>query len=322
MFHQFKFLGAVLTLSGLQPFRCSGVSESDKFWNYFYVNALTFGSIVQFFVEGRSNESSFSRIVNRAQRDTVLGLEIWLLFQTLASLWIIRNSCLLYWEKHEKLLAKLENLCLLFGFHWHLIRWKYYLILMFLIATKAISVVIYFIELTEVSVLLMMCSITFNGFTILTSMIESCIVINILGVLFSYINNAETSEVMFNRYAVVLLEMMDEVNNSYGFIFLLGITHQFTWLMVVLYKNWIFPEEMALFRNQYLRCLNRMVISPTIVILLDFMFTCHRTSQQVIKLRNFVLISIKLMSQISSNHQKKIFHSGSVCCREWTRYIF
>lgn len=282
MFHQFKFFGVVLTLSGLQPLRYSGVSESDKFWNYLYVNALTFGSIVQFFVEGFSNESSFSRIVNRAQRDTVLGLEIWLLFQTLASLWIMRNSCLLYWEKHEQLLAKLENLCLLFGYNLHHMRWKYYSIVTFLIVTKAISVIIYIVELPEVSVLLMMLSITFNGFTILTSMIETSIVINTLGVLFSHINNAKTSEVMFNRYAVVLLEMMDEVNHLYGLIFLLGVTHQFTWLMVVLYKNWIFPEEMALFRNEYLRCLNRIVISPTIVILLDFMFTCHRTSQQVI----------------------------------------
>lgn len=291
---QFRFLYSMMKFTGINSRSPGNNSKRDKLFNHGYRNLLTVVCFVQVLV----GNGTFERVVHRAEQFTVIGLEFFLICQTLTCLLILRNYYLIYSKEHQRLLAKLGNLCQLFNCNVSRIRLKTYLSIVLAVVPKLLIVVPYYLVLRDLIAIFMVLTLIFNTFSITVCVIESTFVIGILGGLFDNLDKEYIDDATRYDYSITLLETIDEINEFYGIVFLLVCVQKLSWITVVVYKYWIYPKEMIFFQGVVMQQLSRMAWSTTFIALLDLVFTCQRTISKVCRLLiagKFVTIAIDVI---------------------------
>lgn len=277
---QFRILYSTMVFTGVYSFWTGNICMLHKMVNYGYRNLLTAIAGVHLIVES-CTDCNFARVVNCAEQLTVIGVEFFIEYQTLLYLFILRNYYLYYAREHQRLLSKLGYMCRIFNVNVPKLRYKYCLYVGLIIIPKSLLVFLYYTVLQDIMAMLMEWTLVFNTFSTSVCVIESSFVVSTLGSLFDQLAEANFDEASRHHYSITLLEMIDEINDFYGLIFLLTSIQQLSWMTVLVYKYWIFPTEMILFRDKFLQKLSKLAWSTTCFALIELVFTCQRTISKV-----------------------------------------
>lgn len=249
-------------------------------FNYGYRNVLTAIAVVHVILESCAN-CSFGRVLNFAEQITVIGVEFFIEYQTLLYLFILRNYYVFYGSEHHRLLSKLGYLCRIFNVNSPKLRYKYYFYIGLIIIPKFLLVLPYYQVLQDIMAVFMEGTLVFNTFSISICVIESSFIISILGSLFDQLQRADFNDTIRYKYSITLLELIDEINDFYGLIFLLVCVQQLSWMTVLVYKYWLYPSEMILFQDKYLQMLSKLSWSTTCFALIDLVYTSQSTISKV-----------------------------------------
>lgn len=180
---KFRFLYSTMTFTGVNSLSPGNNSKRYKLFDYGYRNVLSVICFVQVLVGSCSN-CTFVGVVNRAEQITVNGLEFFLMCKTLTYLVILRNYYLIYSKEHQRLLAKLGNLCQVFNCDVSRIRFKSYFCIVLVVVPKLLIVIPFYLALRDIIAICMVLTIIFNTFSITMCVIEITFLIAILGSLF------------------------------------------------------------------------------------------------------------------------------------------
>lgn len=248
--------------------------------NYGYRNLLTAIASMHLILES-CTDCNFARVVNCAELLTVIGVEFFIEYQTLLFLFILRNYYLYYAREHQRLLSKLGYMCRIFNVNVSKLRCKYCFYVGLIVISKTLLVFLYYKVFQDIMPMLMEWTLVFNTVSTSVCVVESSFVVTTLGSLFDQLGKANFDEATRYHYSITLLEMVDEINDFYGLVFLLTSIQQLSWMTMLVYKYWIYPTEMILFQDKFLQKLSKLAWSTTCFALVDLVFTCQRTISKV-----------------------------------------